>query len=155
MRYLKSWNTVAALFVSILSVWLLLVAIPSEIPSLTSDEVSPRFYPNLGASLLGLLGILLLLQEWRRGKLKEQTDFPIQRWRRAQWETTLLAFVLVAYGFLVSLLGFYGTSFLLMIGLYIWQGMRNWWRIILISIVSLLAMYLLFEKGMRVDLPRF
>jgi hypothetical protein len=135
------------------SLWLLFFAIPSEIPLSRGTEISPRFYPNVGSVILGLLSLLLFCQELLRNKSNDLGQ-SLKRWNRVQWQLLGVTAAIVACTWLVPFVGFYIISLLMMVGLYTYLGVRGWARVIAICVGCLVFIYFLFEKGLRVELPR-
>lgn len=149
----KNWNTIAAILLLLLSLWLLFFAIPLQIPTSERDEISPRFFPQVASIILGLLCLILFFKEFKNCKSSKRIH-QIKRLGNQEFQVLGLVSILIAYGWSVPLIGFYISSALILIGLYVWLGLKNWLRITLICICCMIFIYLLFEKGLQVQLPR-
>ena len=59
---------------TVLGVLLLAVIIPTQIAYVKNAYPQPRFFPNIIAGLMTVLGIVLFASGWRKGKAPKQED---------------------------------------------------------------------------------
>lgn len=114
--------------------------------------LSPAFFPLLLSTALALLALALLLQGWRRLK----TGVPATSTQEADFSTgrVLLVFGLCCtYAFVLPWAGFFPATvfFLALFSLVI--GERRLWPIVLLSLLSPAAIFIIFRHGLNVLLP--
>lgn len=119
----------------------------------TSDwKTSPYLFPTL-ISVFGLLLTVSLimdgLQELRSGEEKKKNTGSK---RNLTGVLVLIAASLVYY-LLMPILHFIPATILFLAALFIYLGERKWWKIALLAVITTLAIYALFGKGLNVRLP--
>ena len=138
------------LFTALLWFWL----IPAFIAQ-GDDRVLPRAL----ALIIGGLGFILLLVSLSgpgKGQIAADEEDPfLERDTHGEpWRLFLLMAVWGADVLLIRALGFYPMSLMALATSFVILGMREWWRVTLWSVVPLVAVYLLFEHGFALLLPR-
>lgn len=119
---------------------------------LKNVALSARLFPNLLAIGMGIIGILLIIDEVKRRR-KHSSDSYSSGMKMTN--TTLLTIgISIAYFFALIKLGFlYSTVPALVAFLYCF-GMRSWIKIILTATITPLLLYVIIEKIMLTQLPK-
>lgn len=88
---------------------------------------------------------------------KPQTDKDKREpsiWRGFQWQKVLLVVgVLSAYIYFLSLVGFWVSTFLLMVFLFKGVEPTKWWIAIVSSLITVLLSYAIFKVWLEVEFP--
>jgi|GEM_PF-664141 len=118
--------------------------------SLVASGIAADFYPKLLFLVLGICGVILLVQGAMR-KPEEQIPFPRTDWKRI----FISFFMMLAYAFLIDekLLGFIIASILFMFAFMFFLGERKWLNLILVPIIGSFGVWLLFGKVFSIALP--
>lgn len=83
---------------------------------------------------------------------KEKKEVPI--WSGLRWRRVLLVLVgLSAYTYFLSLVGFWVSTFLLMIFLFKGVEPTKWWIAIVDSIITIFLSYVIFKVWLLVEFP--
>jgi hypothetical protein len=113
----------------------------------TLRKIGSGFLPAVMAAILIIFGLFTLV----RGMIR-----PFSSLSRISWKPHVLIVVSVFfYGFLVNIIGFLPSTFILMLilfGLSI-MGERKWARVFLCSAITALASWLLFSVVLGVPFP--
>ncbi len=118
--------------------------------ALVASGIAADFYPKLLFAVMGVCGIILMIQSARRLP-EEQVPFP-----RTDWKRLFIGFFLMlAYAFLIDekLLGFILASILFMFVFMLFLGERNWRTLIIVPLAGTFGIWLLFGKVFRLALP--
>jgi hypothetical protein len=118
----------------------------------TFHEPGPGFMPFLTGSLLGLLGLILILTKTREGFVKKRTEeISIRKF----WERGIYALIAsFIYIFLLEPLGYVIATLLLIFSLLKIMGGRKWFSPILISLLAVALSYFIFIMWLRISFPR-
>jgi putative tricarboxylic transport membrane protein len=114
----------------------------------TLREPGPGFFPNLVAALMIILSLFLIIP---KGK-GESDGNPF-----TPGATTRIVIILAAlsiYSFVLEILGFLVSSFLLMACLFKVYGNERWPLAILYSLIGVVSSYVLFEIVLKGNLPK-
>ena len=115
-------------------------------------KTSPYLFPTL-ISVFGLLLTVSLftdgLQELRSGEVKKK-DAGTNK--NLAGVLVLIAASLIYY-FLLPILHFIPATIIFLAALFIYLGERKWWKIALLAVITTVAIYVLFGKGLNVRLP--
>ena len=112
---------------------------------------SAGLFPCLGGITLFILSAVNLLKGWREGGgAAAPKFFPRPESRR---KIVLLLSGLLAYGFALTYLGFFLTTFLFMLFLLKAIEPQRWARTLITSFSVSAAAYILFEVLLKVQLP--
>ena len=100
-----------------------------------------------GAAILLLSSILVI-----DGFVKGTEDHPL--WIKGQWIRPFLSFViLIGYAFLIMPLGFILATALFLIAWQLMIEREKPLKIVIITVVGSIGMWLIFEKSLRIPLP--
>lgn len=118
----------------------------------SSVGLSPQFFPNLLAAVIGLLGILLTV----RGRGREESlsagegfTLKVAQWVRvAKILATLFVYLLV-----LPYLGFLIATPLCLVVLMLQLGSRRWFLMVTIASATTAVIHVTFRYGLQVLLP--
>lgn len=142
-----------AIFVGLCSVVLLIYSLYHHYFDNNTSEwkMSPYLFPTL----LAVFGLLLtaslvadafteLRQQETAGKSGEKKHLP---------GVLIVIAAALAYYVLMPILHFIPATMLFLAALFLYMGERKWWRLILLTVLTTAAIYLLFGVALRVRLP--
>jgi hypothetical protein len=124
----------------------LLVLIPMQVGSLKEEAA---LLPVLVALFLLILSLLLMARAIRRPSLEKKQSFNPKRMMTIAGVSIIMA----AYAWLLDKTGFLLTSFLAMVLLFRVFGVKDYKRIAAIIVVTLICLYISFEKLLYAPLP--
>ena len=116
-------------------------------------QPGPGFIFFLAALLLIILGAIDLVANLiSRSKMrKEETSI----WSGLRWQRVLLVLgALLAYVYLLNVLGFVSSTFLLMVFLFKAVEPTKWWVATVSSVTTILISYTVFKIWLQVPFPR-
>jgi hypothetical protein len=128
--------------------FLLLFIIPNQVGSLTDPDA---LMPVLITIFILILSIVLIFNSIRQPE-KNDSHKTIEK-SMSTYTLWVVVGVMVGYAFLLDLTGYLLTSFVTMIALFCVFGIRNYQRIVLITVITLGILYLSFEKLLYAPLP--
>lgn len=148
-------NVVAGLTLLLFGVLLYVYLIPTQVPQ--SDgmplALSPQLFCRISAGCLIFLSVLLLAGS-NRIETDEDENISSGAELREQWLRGGVSVILsVIYITLISFLGYFVSTFLILTVFTLFFGGKNWPVIIATQLGVLCFIYLLFVKGLRVILP--
>ena len=140
-------DRVASIVFFILSVYVILDSITYSLGNLHNP--GPGFVPFFLGIVMALLTVISF---WIPDKRENKTAF----WnnRRKGKNIFFIILGLVIYVLLINILGFYIESFLLMVYLMRLSGESEYKRIVLISIPTIVVVYIVFDKLLIIPFPR-
>ena len=114
----------------------------------------PTLFPVIIGSAMAGAALWLLIFPGRLIKEKARSS-PADRLRglRTEWRFFLMWGLLIAYVFLLPLLGFLICSAVLLTAFFFLLGERRWYFGISIACAFSLGIYLLFTKALQINLP--
>ena len=141
-------SSLAALFFMLLGaaqVWLSF-RLPDGL-GLSPAEPGPGLFPMLVGSLLLMSATSVLVQTLAAQRVAESARerFPI--------DIVLLAAMIGSFIFLLPRAGFVISAFALLVGTLSIYGMPGWWRRVGTASVMTAVSYLVFTRGLSVNLP--
>lgn len=150
----KTTDTISGLILLGFSAALYLYFIPNFVQSSDAGAMSPRFFPNLGAILIGLGGLVLfLLSMLERPRDEVGVEAPALNRDRAK---TVVVFLIAAgmAGFILLFqwAGYIYATPLLIAVLMVLFGARNLITILLVSLTTTAALYAVFSLGLNLPL---
>lgn len=148
-----NFNTVSAIGFIAFSI-LLFVIIPSQIeePLLImgqSPGLDPALFPQIVAGAFGLLGVWFLVKS---RKMAEPNGLSALD-KEAIMNVSVSVAVFIAYALLMEPLGFIPSSALMIAGLSIFYGIRNYLMVVCVALAVPIVTYFIFTKGLKVFLP--
>jgi hypothetical protein len=149
---LREWIiAVCILFFSLFTVFYL---IPSQIEVTEEYELaslSPAFFPEVSASLIAGLSVLLMISLFRSGggQREEGTQMTTEDEFRVVVAIGIAAIYVLAFKYM----GFIPASILGLGALFWLQGKRRPLRLILLSVGTVLFVYFIFYYVMKVRFP--
>ena len=148
-----NFNTIAAIGFVTFSI-LMFALIPTQIekPLIIlgqSPGLDPTLFPQIVASGFGGLGVWLFVKSMKLVEHNGLRDLD----REAIINVSISVSVFLAYALLMEPLGFVPSSALMIFGLSIFYGIRNFLLVAVISLAVPSATYFIFTKGLKVFLP--
>lgn len=143
---MKKSKIVAGIVWILLAVYVCLEAFKLDIGTLTNPE--PGFMPFICGVLIGLLGAVVVVAEWKNQK-------KVSVWGATSWgKIAAIILGIIAFALVVERMGYLLSLFFLMALFFKVLGSRNWMLVILYSFLSTLTIYLIFDVGLQVQFPR-
>ncbi len=152
---LMNSNFQDALFVGICSVSLLVYSLYHHNfdRNTTEWKTSPFLFPTL-ISVFGLLLVASLLADaFQDMKAEEPAGDTEGRAKKNIKGALVFIAASMAYYVLLPLVHFIPATILYLAGLFVYLGERKWWKILLLSVITTGAVYVLFGMGLNVRLP--
>ena len=114
----------------------------------TFRKPGPGFLPVFMAGIVTCLGLALFIQ----GLINESQPLPIVAWKKH----LVVIISIIGYTFLIGLIGFPFSTFVLMIILFgiLFEGERKWVKAALAAAVTAFAAWLVFSVACQVPFPR-
>lgn len=125
--------------------------------STVSDPLGSAFWPQM---ILVLLMVMLAVNMWQvyKGTAPDKRDWGALgkvNWAKALTSPLGLGMIgMFAYSWILGYTGFLPTSFVLCMFFCYLLGERRKWVIVLASLATVIGLYLLFYKGMGIQMPR-
>jgi putative tricarboxylic transport membrane protein len=113
----------------------------------TLRKPGPGFLPVIMAGLVICFGLMLLIQ----GLVKKGLPLP-----RIIWRKHLVVIVsIIGYTFLIGLIGFPFSTFVLMFVLFgmLFEGNNRWVKAVFSAVITAFAAWLVFSVGCQVPFP--
>jgi putative tricarboxylic transport membrane protein len=144
------YNRISAIFFLAVGVFFLVYARSVEIGAW--NEPGPGFLPFWGGLVLAAMSLALLLRTfWGKLPVITHSFFP----QSDSWKRVVATFAaLIAYNFLLTLLGFTLTTFLFIGFLVRFIFPQTWIRTLIVAGLSALAARLLFINFLETQLPK-
>lgn len=141
----------ASAFLLAVGLLVLFVVIPAEADGPTWSGVSPLFFPTIVASGFTIFCAALLFQAICRpgGYVGQELTFKL---RNFGFFMVACAVILTTV-LLIHYLGFLWGGPLLVAGLMLFMGERNWLRIVPMSVVPVVVIYFFITKVLTAPLP--
>ncbi|MEA4846319.1 MAG: tripartite tricarboxylate transporter TctB family protein [Clostridiaceae bacterium] len=128
---------------------------PSYIKSNVTSGLSPQFFPKLWAFVIFLAALIQLVVILLKPESIESDgdleDWPAERRKRG---LAVMSFIIFYVFVLIELLGFFIATPLVLAGSFLLLGERSILKIILVSLIFTISVYMLFEIGLDIYLPR-
>jgi putative tricarboxylic transport membrane protein len=119
-----------------------------------SGVPGPSVFPLVLGAIMGGGALWLLIFSGKQEKSKRIPSVS-SRWRSLlkAWSFFLMWGLLIAYVFLLPVLGFVISSAMLLAAFFFLLGEKRWYLGILISLVFTIGIYIAFAKGLQIRLP--
>lgn len=147
----KNVNFWFGIFFIILSLLLIFIIIPNNVPNVKGFKQQPRLFPQIFSGLIGILGLLLFLNNvkaWQ--KFEPHSEI-------ASKEVLRVLFIMllgIAYIVLVKHIGFIICTVILLFILISYFGESNFKLTVLIAICFTLAIKVLLQVLLKINLPQ-
>lgn len=143
-------NRVGSIFWFLIGLYTAMGAIRLGIGSMR--QPGPGFIFLLAALLLMILSIIDLGRTFIGVSKMSQAKEPL--WAGVRWQKILLVLVgILIYIFVFKFLGFFLSTFLLMIFLFKAVETTKWWKAILGSLITILIAHGIFKLWLKVPFP--
>lgn len=113
-----------------------------------------RIYPFIVLSLMCVLNTVLLITT--AVKARKMTAEELQNANTITWRDirfSLLVFIIIlAYVIIIDLFGYFVATPLMMIGLMMLYGVRNWKILVFVPVVLMVLIYILFVRQLHIPL---
>ena len=152
---LRNPNFQDALFVGLCSVTLLVYSLYHHHfdRNTTEWKTSPFLFPTL-ISVFGLLLVASLLADaFQDMKAKENAADAEEGGTKNPKGALVFIAASILYYVVLPLIHFIPATILYLACLFIYLGERKWWKILLLSVITAGAVYVLFGMGLNVRLP--
>jgi hypothetical protein len=117
--------------------------------------LSPATFPLITMASIIIMSIGLLISSYLNLRLHKKEIESAERLNRSQVrQVAVIMTISVAYIYMINLLGFYISTIIVNILLMLVLKMKSWFRLAASSIILIACIYLFFEKGMKITLPR-
>jgi hypothetical protein len=130
---------------------LLLFIIPSQIAYVQGAYPQPRFFPQVIACLFMILGVALFVGGWRKKGSANQETYSFQ-WKELRLVLLTLGIVAL-YVLLLNWIPYIPATIIVLAVLIILYGQRNKFKIIGVSILLPIIIYVALTYGLQLRLP--
>jgi putative tricarboxylic transport membrane protein len=111
----------------------------------------PGFMPSLASAVLFFLSLFVLISQTRRSA-KDEGEGHLVHWRNLTKPIGLVA-VLIGYAFVLDVMGYLITAFLLMFMLFLMAEPRRWPKDVVVAALVAALSYVVFNQWLGVRLP--
>ena len=129
-------------------IFLLVFLIPNQVGSLMDSDA---LMPAMVSILILLLSVLTMIKSV--GQANTETEDHGSEHRTSTLSLWIVIAIMVIYAWLLEWTGFLLTSFIAMVILFRVYGVRQYFRILLITLITLGLLYFSFEKLLIAPLP--
>ena len=118
-----------------------------------SREPGPGFIFFLAGALLSFFSIIDLIKYF---SVREKTHKKIRElWSGSKWQKIVMVLVAICiWSYLLNLLGFFISTFLLMIFLFAFLEFTRWWIVISTALITISICYVIFKLWLNIPFPR-
>jgi putative tricarboxylic transport membrane protein len=109
------------------------------------------FMPFVAAALLGILSLVLFIQSGLKRKEDRHPQDALSRDGMSKGIVIIVA--LVVYAWLVPIIGYGIATFLFMASIFKFAGIRQWWKVIVYSLLASVISYFVFSKWLSLQFP--
>ncbi|NBI07103.1 tripartite tricarboxylate transporter TctB family protein [Senegalia massiliensis] len=142
---MKKGNIVSGIIIIITSLFFYFNT--SSFKKLDNQVIGADFMPKLYAILLIALGIILIIQNYKKEENKEEN-------KESYYKYSLITMVLLLiYIIIIPILGFYSSTILLVLSLLLFSKTQNKIILITIPIATSLFIFLFFDILLNVAMP--
>lgn len=151
---LRNSNFQDSIFVGLCSVGLLAYSLYHHHFDRNTAEwkMSPYLFPALISVFGLLLAISLFADAWHDLKAPEDAVSG-EGGKKNLAGVLVLITASIVYYILLPLIHFIPATILFLLGLFIYLGVRKWWKLALLSVITTGAVYVLFGIALNVRLP--
>ncbi len=117
------------------------------------NEPGPGFMFFLGGVLLSLFSIIHVCEAFALKEDRNEPQSPL--WAGLKWKKVVMVFVfLCAWTYFFDHLGFFVSTFLLLVLLFRSVEPIKWWVSIFVALVTVVVSYLFFSVWLKVPFPQ-
>lgn len=150
----KTIDFFGGLLLLALSFMLYFKFIPEQIPNVTNENgMSPAFFPEMGTILLFVLSLLLIAKSYK-GLLMYHNLRQGSLISKQVLKVTLIIFLLFGYVLLLQQVGFLIATPVFLVIFFVYLGVRNLKTLLVLTVVTPIFIYIVFEKLLLVFLPQ-
>ncbi len=147
-------DKILGVFFTVLGLVLLVFIIPWQIAYVEGGYPQPRFFPNIIAGLMVVLGICLFVTGLRKDKntkLEDQETYTfVPRETRLVLLTLLIVVIYVAA---LNFISYIPATMIFLAVMMLLYGQRKPLRIILVAVILPIIIYLGFTYGLQLRMP--
>ena len=122
----------------------------TSLPGTSPGDVGPSWYPFWAAALMGTAALLVAY----RALVLPQSAEGVFAGRESITSVLKLVVPMVTYAVSFQWLGFYLATAAYMGFFAAWLGKYRWWGVLAAAVITPLAIYLMFEVGFKLLLPK-
>ena len=146
---------ISAILTTIFTVIYLLIRFSKLHPiTHTRGALSPAFFPEMAFILLIILSVILFISSLVRRREQDNAEMTEKLDRTQIRQVGLIMLIMVVYIHLINFLGYYISSLSTIVTVMLLLKVKGWYKILLISMALMVTVFLFFEKGLRILLPR-
>jgi putative tricarboxylic transport membrane protein len=152
----KRQDVIIGAILAFLSAVIYLLIRSSELHSVSRGEVglSPAFFPELAFIFIFISSCILAILSYYKPHERQQSEIS-KPFDTSQMKLVgTIVFILLLYIILINIIGYYISSFVVLVTLFWVFRVKSWYKILPISIGLMVMVFFFFEKGLRVLLPR-
>jgi putative tricarboxylic transport membrane protein len=142
-------SRISALVLLAFSVSIFLLSVRLGIGRLHSP--GPGFMPSLASAVLFFLSLFVFLSHTRR-PMKDQEEGHLAGWKGLAKPMGLVA-ALIGYAFVLNVMGYLISAFLLMFMLFLMAEPQKWRKDVVIAAIVAVLSFLVFNQWLGVRLP--
>jgi len=155
-KNLKRQDVIIGAILAFSSAVIYLLIRSSELHSVSTGEVglSAAFFPELAFIFIFILSCILAILSYYTQRERQQPEIS-KKFDSSQIKLVgTIYLVLLLYIILINIIGYYISSFVVLVTLFLVFRVKSWYKILPISIGLMVLVFFFFEKGLRVLLPR-
>jgi len=128
--------------------------IPEQIPIVAAEnDMSPAFFPKMGTVLLLFLSLLLIAKSYK-GLFMYKNMWQGSLISKPVRKVTLIIFLLFGYVLTMQQVGFLIATPIFLATFFVYLGVRNLKTLLVLTLVTPMFIYIVFEKLLMVFLPQ-
>lgn len=152
MRFASVRTYLGPIFAIIFAIIVFFI-IPSQIKDTGVSFTGPRFYPYFLTVSILVLGIISIIVDLSKRDKKESASK--SGFNKYAFMRVLLSFIiLIAWVYILPILGFVISTVLLTIGLTFIIEKRKLYQVLIVSILFTVVIYFIFRTGLKIPLPK-
>lgn len=145
---------ILGIFFTVLGIVLLTVIIPSQIAHVEKAYPQPRFFPDIVAGLIAVLGVVLFLSGLRKERAGKQATEETYSLNKVEARMVLLTLGIVSlYVAALYFIPYIPATMILLAVLITLYGQRNKVKIILPSVLLPIIIYIGFTYALKLRMP--
>ena len=119
----------------------------------SGGEPGSGFLPIIAGGFICAMSIIIYLQTYTNKEMAKSRF--ADHWRGTHWSRTIILVLLtLAFVWLIEILGYFVTSILLLVVIMRFLEKLDWFKSIVIPIITVILTYLLFTSLLDTNMPR-